>query len=267
MRPPAATIGKPFVAVAIFVVWAAITAFSSRLWSAVDGPRPIAESVGAAVQPSLALALLFLIATLPLLRWRGIGFNPPRAGTLKRVWFPALYVVGFVGLLGVTGFPPLRTTMILFANTMLVGVSEELAARGILYRGLRDRLTLWPAAILSSLLFGAVHVVNGFSTGDFASAGVQAITAFMTGMAFLGIRVRTGSLYPAMILHGLWDFVLITAVSSVSATAAHSPGLSGWEFLAPVVLILPNFICGIVLLRGSPLSNDLIDLKSVPSAR
>ncbi|MGY4397227.1 membrane protease YdiL (CAAX protease family) [Sphingomonas sp. UYAg733] len=232
------------------MIWTAITAFSSRLWSTMHGPKPIAESVAAAIQPSLGLALLFLILVLLVLRWRDVGLNRPNPGTIRLVWFPAIYVVGFVALIGVVGLPPLTTTMILLGNTMLVGVSEELAARGILYRGLRDKLAIWPAALLSSLLFGAVHLVNGFTTGDFTSAGIQSITAFMTGMAFLGIRVRTGSLYPGMILHGLWDFALITAVTGGAARAvADAPSISsGWQMLAPIALILPNFICG--MLRG-----------------
>jgi membrane protease YdiL (CAAX protease family) len=72
----------------------------------------------------------------------------------------------------------------------------------------------------------------------------------MTGMAFLGIRVRTGSLYPSMILHGLWDFALIVAVTGGAARAVgESSTLAGWQMLAPIGLILPNFICGLVLLR------------------
>jgi membrane protease YdiL (CAAX protease family) len=243
-------INKPAIAVAIFIIWTAITAFSSRLWSSMHGPEPLADSVSGAIQPSLGLALLFLIIVLLVLRWRDVGLNRPNPGTVRLVWFPAIYVVGFLCLIGLAGPPPLKTTMILLGNTMLVGVSEELAARGILYRGLRDKLALWPAALLSSLLFGAVHLVNGFTTGDFTSAGIQSITAFMTGMAFLGIRVRTGSLYPSMILHGLWDFALIVAVTGGAARAVgESSTLAGWQMLAPIGLILPNFICGLVLLR------------------
>ncbi len=58
---------------------------------------------------------------------------------------------------------------------------------------------------LSSLLFGLLHLPNwGFGAGPVAAG--QVLLAFSTGTTLYLTRRLTGSLVPAMLLHGLWDF-------------------------------------------------------------
>ncbi len=104
----------------------------------------------------------------------------------------------------------------------MVGFSEEVMFRGFLLSALRGVMGVWPAVILSSVLFGAVHVTNGFITGAWGPAVVQASMAAMSGLAFAALRVRTGSLWPGIVLHGLWDAGLF--FMSLSATAMAEEG-------------------------------------------
>lgn len=241
---------RPYLAVAIFFIWAAITAFSSRLWQGQHHPEPLDTAVSSAIQPSLLIAIGFLLAMMAIIRWGDIGLRLPRPlSTIRFVWFPALYVGGFAALAVFAGLPDTEQTLIIAANTFLVGISEELAARGILYRGLRSGMALVPAAITSSALFGVVHVLNGFSTGDFPAAMLQAFTAFMTGIAFMALRIRTNSLLPGIAIHGAWDFCLVVLATGAAGSAEGgnqaASGLSPW---LPVALILPNCLYGIFLI-------------------
>lgn len=246
------TRARALIAVAVFIGWVLITAFAGRLWTAVPVARSIDQLLAHSVRPNFVLAVLFLFGAIALFRWRDVGLTRPKPGSLRVLWFPGLYILCFVSVVAWLGLPPIANTLFILANTMLVGVSEELACRGVLYQGLRGRFGLWPAALASSMLFGAVHILNGFTTGDFTTASIQAITASMTGIAFVGIRIRTGSLYPGILLHGLWDFTLVATLFAVTALAKGHGGTPPsllWIGIAPVLLILPNFVYGILLIR------------------
>ncbi|QEC46716.1 CPBP family intramembrane metalloprotease [Baekduia soli] len=112
-----------------------------------------------------------------------------------------------------------RSTIALVAVTFVVCVcaplAEEFLFRGYFFGSLR-RLGLWPAAVLTGLAFGVVHV--------FGSP-----IAFLVPLAVLGtglclLRDRTRSLYPGIALHCINN-------SFAMASSEHW----GWEI--PVVLI------------------------------
>ena len=86
--------------------------------------------------------------------------------------------------------------------------------RGILLHGARSRQSLWAAIWIVNALFGLMHVPNGFLTGQFGPALFQAFMAFLSGVMFMGLRLRQNSLFPVMLVHGLWDFSVFSAGQS-----------------------------------------------------
>lgn len=241
---------RPFIAVGVFICWAAITALSSRLWRPEHSHTALNETVSGSVQPSFAIAIAFLFAAIGLLRWGGIGLTLPRPlSTIRLAWFPALYILGFAGIGLAIGLPPASTLAIVAANTFMVGISEELACRGILYRGLRDRFSILSAIIISTVLFGSMHLLNGFTTGYFGAAAIQSITAFMSGIAFMALRIRTGSLLPGIAVHGAWDFALVAMASGAAVKSEGAASAGAMSLWLPLMLILPNFLYGCYLLR------------------
>lgn len=116
---------------------------------------------------------------------------------------------------------------------------------------------VWTAIIITTVLFGAVHVLNGFTTGEWGTAVLQAVAAGMSGLIFIAIVIRTGSLWPAIIYHFLWDcmlFLLGTASAARPEAAADSGTEAALErggaVLFPLLIALPNFLCALVLLRN-----------------
>jgi uncharacterized protein len=90
-----------------------------------------------------------------------------------------------------------RSTVALLAAAFLVSVvapiAEEFFFRGFFYGALRNWRGVWPAAIITGLVFGAIHI---------GSAEV----ALLLPLAFFGftlclLRERTGSLLPCIVLH------------------------------------------------------------------
>jgi len=136
-------------------------------------------------------------------------------------------------------------------NTFLVGLSEELMFRGVLLQAFRRTVSIWPAVALTTLVFGAIHILNVFMTGDLRTALLQAATAALTGLPFIALRLRTGSLWPPIVVHGLWDFATFT-VSASRGVESHTVGSGGpgapMAFM-PMLLVLPNALYGLWLMR------------------
>jgi membrane protease YdiL (CAAX protease family) len=135
-------------------------------------------------------------------------------------------------------------------NTAMVGFSEELAFRGVLWGAARKALPFWAGFLLVSAVFGSVHVLNAVLTGELAAAGVQALNAFMSGAAYLAIRIRTRSIIPIMVIHATWDFVVFLAGSGADKTAAPDPALLQQQLTFGLILTGPLFLYGLWLVRN-----------------
>jgi membrane protease YdiL (CAAX protease family) len=77
---------------------------------------------------------------------------------------------------------------------VLAGVCEELFYRGPLQTAFIRKLPPWAAIILVGVLFGAIHM-------DLPGLPIRAALGVLLGW----IVWRSGSIYPAMLAHGLFD--------------------------------------------------------------
>jgi uncharacterized protein len=220
-RPPRpeSTLWKPWMA------WAALVAafggalmgaliigvIGSAAGSSFADPSP-AVSIAATIVQDLSFigaALLFAnISARP--RPEQFGLRPtrfwPAVGWMAAA-FAAFYVFTliWVSILGVspddTKLPDelgvKDSTYALLAVAFLVAVvapmAEEFFFRGFFYGALRNWKGPWPAAVLTGLVFGAIHLGS-------------AEAAFLLPLGFFGfslclLRERTGSLYPGIALH------------------------------------------------------------------
>ncbi len=88
-----------------------------------------------------------------------------------------------------------------------VGFFEEFIFRGLIFAILADRLPktkagLWKVYILSSLIFAAAHLLNGFSFGTLLQVGYT----FLTGGLFGFILLKTKNLLFCGLIHALYNF-------------------------------------------------------------
>src|SRR3954454_17363159 len=104
-------------------------------------------------------------------------------------------------------------------------VCEELFFRGVLFRVLRQRIPLWPAAIVDGILFGFVH-------GSLVILPVLAVL----GIMFCYVYERTGSLFPTIALHSLNNTIAYGATTD-----------NGWVPAAAVgTLVLTGCVVGLM---------------------
>jgi uncharacterized protein len=241
-RPPEQPSWKPWTA------WVGLIAgFAGALAGAVvigiiaamagagfDNPTPAVNIIGTVVQDVALVGAAVLFAGLAgRPRPEQFGLRPtrpwPALGWIV-VTFLAFYLftlvwVSIVG--GDTGDEKLpkelgadRSTIALLAVAFLVSVvapiAEEFFFRGFFFSALRNWRGLWPAAIITGLVFGGIH------------AG-SADAKFLLPLAFFGFALcllyaRTRSLYPCMALH--------------CANNSLAFGVSqGWDWQIPVLFV------------------------------
>ena len=151
--------------------------------------------------------------------------------------------------LPVLGLPPATVVLWVLANTFLVGLSEELMFRGVLFQALQNTVSIWPAVALTTLAFGAIHSLNVFITGDLRAAVIQSTAAALSGLFFIALRLRTGSLWPCIVVHGLWDCAAFLLAMASPKDPVPSTAPADAMSLAPILLVLPNALYGLWLMR------------------
>ena len=236
-----------FAGFAAALVTALLIGGVGAIFGADVGDPPASVSILATIAQDACLigaALLFA---------RMVAFPRPeqfdlRPADLKRA---AIYVVaGYVAFilvsfvwLSIIGQPDAKDSIVedlgakdsvvaLIAVTFVVTVcaplAEEFFFRGYFFGALRKN-GFWPAALLTGLTFGIVHV--------FGSP-----IAFIVPLALLGaglclIREKTGSLYPGIALHCLNNSVAM-------CSSEH------WSWQVPVVLVLAPATIALLLWLG-----------------
>jgi membrane protease YdiL (CAAX protease family) len=100
-------------------------------------------------------------------------------------------------------FGPIGIQILLIV--FLAPFAEEICFRGMLFGGLRTRLPWWAAALGAGLFFGMLH----YSTGPSAVPSLVVL-----GAIFAVVYEKTGSIWPAIIMHTLNNAFALAVLSS-----------------------------------------------------
>ena len=129
------------------------------------------------------------------------------------MWIPVIldFIINYKT--PVVSLPAALPTLIgIFFSEMGTGVLEELVFRGFFFNAFVDRLGnskkgVFASMILSSSVFGAIHLLNLISRPELVVATIsQVIYAIMIGCFFCAIYYCTGNIWPCILLHGIVDF-------------------------------------------------------------
>src|SRR4029077_16620580 len=202
--------------VALFFLFVSLGGSALRLLR-LSVPGPITPSVlGAqeALAALCAIAAALIMARLEQRRFGDYGM-PLRQAFGKNFWLGAVWGIAAITALmlvirafggysfGMVDLSPsgvVRYALEWGAVFCLVGIFEEFFFRGYLQFTLTSGIGFWPAALLLSLAFGAVHLRNQ-GEGPIGGLGV-----FVRGMfPCLPLR-RTGTLWFAIGWHAAYDF-------------------------------------------------------------
>jgi membrane protease YdiL (CAAX protease family) len=117
------------------------------------------------------------------------------------------------------------------------GLAQELAFRGYFFQGLKEKMPLWLAALVMSLIFAIPHLMDGFSS-PLGAIVVVADTVFIS-LFFLLTRISTNSLWMAIGLHTTLNWTM-DYIFSLDTGVAADYGNS----LIHVSLNSPNWLIG-----------------------
>lgn len=234
------------------LAWLSVTIFLGAFLRQ-DKPASTADLIAAlssGVAWNVVLALGVLALATRLYGWRDLGFTAPHwRAVILLMWFPLLCLAPIFALAVFIGLPPGRALAFFALNTTLIAVSEEWMFRGILYHALSARLRPWPAILLTSLGFGAIHVLNVFAFADLSQAAGQAVAAMMTGLLLLALRIRTGSIWTSVVFHMVWNFGLLLIAYEAAQQPMPQGPLPLEAYLVPLIIVTPNLLYALVLLR------------------
>lgn len=190
------------------------------------------------VSANVVLTLLAAALLGRLGWWRTAGFTRPARSRDLWSFLPLLLPVALSVAAGVE-FRGLALTLGLLGSALLIGFTEEAIFRGLMLTALRAR-GMWTAVIITSALFGGSHALNLLSGKSGAEILIQVGYALAVGFAFAAVALRTGLIWPLVLVHALIDF------SSFLGREGAAPA---WDAAAGIGLTLAFGFYGLFLMR------------------
>jgi membrane protease YdiL (CAAX protease family) len=180
-------------------------------------------------------SILAIIAIIFLVRsrwWQTIGLRKPRR--LRELWFFVLPLVAVADNLsgGIQASAPGSIATFCFLAA-LVGFVEETYLRGFMLHPIALRGP-WRGVLITAVLFGLLHSLNILIGWNPQAVISQIGFAFAVGFCYAALRLRTGLIWPLMILHFLTDFSAFLALNQI--TMPQSSGVNVFATLVYVII-------------------------------
>lgn len=231
-----------------------VTVVAVAVGASFEDPPPSVTIVGTFLQDiALIAAAVFFARMAGTARPWHFGLRPPRSVRRSAGWVVVAYLTfiaisaAWVAILGIDQRDELpeelgadESTAALLAVAVLVAVAapiaEEFFFRGFFFTALRNWRGMWPAAVITGLVFGAIHL--GSSPVGF----IVPLAVF--GLVLCLLYEKTGSLYPCIVLHAINNCVAF--------------GVSqdwGWEIPVLIAFSLSVIGLGIATVQARPREN------------
>ncbi|MCQ2454194.1 MAG: CPBP family intramembrane metalloprotease [Clostridia bacterium] len=148
--------------------------------------------------------------------------------TARNLWFLPLAVLATGNLWG--GVQLTCTGQSLFFSVLsmlLIGYTEEVIFRGLLFKGMIKEDGLTRAILVSAVTFGIGHIVNLLAGQASLATVMQVFFAIAWGFLFTLVFYKSKSLLPCALTHGIVNCLSLFSRGSAAAD---------WVYIAAVIL-------------------------------
>lgn len=208
--------------IGLIITLAILTFYTAFPFSAFFYASQVLSTTGAViVVPLVTIAVVYRLITITTQRvlhlsMEEIGIPQPKVdrkwliiGLLLPLTILVIYLL-MPGQLSVANNNQARLISLLgciFVEGFLPGILEEMIFRGLLMHLVAKRFGMTVAVVVPSVLFAALHLVNGAL--DAASMLMLFIGGTAVGIMFSLITLVKNSIWNSAVVHGLWDFFII----------------------------------------------------------
>lgn len=140
------------------------------------------------------------------------------------------------GMYRIEGLNPWTYVIPAVAMALSSGMFEELLFRGVLFRSLEDMCGSWISLVVSSLVFGFVHLLN--PAGTLVGAMYISIEA---GLLLAAAYMLTRRLWLSIGFHMAWNYTQSAIFSGIVSGGVSDPGLIRSNIRGPEVLTGGSF--------------------------
>ncbi|WP_434796715.1 CPBP family intramembrane glutamic endopeptidase [Terrisporobacter vanillatitrophus] len=101
----------------------------------------------------------------------------------------------------------------IFIGTAMAGFCEEVIFRGIILNSFKSEKSYIIAMIISSLGFSIVHITTIVMGNSLLDALITVFYSSLLGFAFVGLAMKMKNIWPLIIFHFIWNFILFASES------------------------------------------------------
>jgi membrane protease YdiL (CAAX protease family) len=184
-------------------------------WPVFLYPRLVAVGTGTLTYALINLTFRFLYWIAPVLLYlryvdgvnpfEYLRMTPPvRRGVILGLVLTAINVIGTFARFGMPHLSLERVTWnSILGTSFLIGFFEEIPYRGFMFRKFSERMNIWSANLVTSLLFLSIHLPGWIALHTFNAGGAASV--FVIGAVLAWAVSYSGSLWSAIIAHSAND--------------------------------------------------------------
>jgi len=164
---------------------------------------------------TLPVALIMSVGLFLFMRRNGLcekyGLCKPKTSAKEMLYYIPLFIMLLANVMfGVKVNLSVGETVLYMLTMLCVGFLEEIIFRGMLFKAM-SKDSLKSAVAVSSVTFGIGHIINLFngSGAELLPNLLQVIYAVAAGFMFVMIFLKSGSLIPCIVIHGVFNAVSV----------------------------------------------------------
>ena len=241
----------------------AITVLGVLILDMASPGRLMVFTIGQLILAGIAVWLMCKLEVFDIndFRFKGVGKGFRLAG-FGFVYIAISFFINFMQI-PENGFiaPNILSLFIVILHPFIgTGLFEEVLYRGLVFKillrktGHSKRGVIF-ACVISSVIFGVLHLVNVFAGASVLSTISQVVHATATGLFFAAVFLRTKKLWIPILLHGLLNLSaqIFNAIVSPDLLLKIPEPQTGTDAIGRTIytlfIALPILIAALVLLR------------------